>query len=326
MSTERKGMEIYVGLFLFMGMATIAVMVIVFGRVGEGFAKTYPLVVEFPNASGLVKDSDVLLAGARIGKVATQPKLIGSLYAVEVTLKIREEIQIPRTAQFLVGSSGLLGDRFVDVIPPLKFGPDDMAKPGENIKGTRAAGLDDLTQKGGVVMDQLSKELEDIQKITVQLHTGLLSDQNMKNLSEAFANLKTTSVNLSESTKKLEPIFAKADAAVDSAKGTMKTAESAAAEFKKTVEEFRKAAGGASKTMDSAKALVDSGKTLIDKANNGQGALGLLLSDRQTAENLRALIANSRRSGFIFYKDREPSASPQPESVPPQASKPKQRR
>ena len=316
MSTERKGIEIYVGLFLFIGLATIAVMVIVFGRVGEGFAKTYPLVVQFPNASGLVKDSDVLLAGARVGKVATSPKLIGSLAAVEVTLKIREDVRIPRKAQFVVGSSGLLGDRYVDVIPPEKFDRADLFEPGERIEGSRVAGLDDLTQKGGVVMDQLTKELEEIQKITTQLHSGLLSDQNMKNLSDTFANLKTTSTNLNESMKKLDPIMTKADAAVDSAKGTMKTTEDAAAEFKKTVEEFRKVATGAGKTMDSAKGLVDSGKALIDKANHGQGALGLLLSDRETAENLRALIANSRRSGFIFYKDREPKPEAAPTPIP----------
>jgi ABC-type transporter Mla subunit MlaD len=315
MSTERKGLEMYVGLFLFIGLATIAVMVIVFGRVNEGFAKTYPILVEFPNASGLVKGADVLLSGARIGKVITTPKLIGKLYAVEVTLKIREEVKVPRTAQFVVGSSGLLGDRYVDVIPPAKFDPKDMVEPGGKIVGTRVAGLDDLTQKGGEVMDQLKKELEDIQKITVQLHSGLLSEQNMQNLTETFAHLKTTSVNLSESMKKLDPIMTKADAAVDSAKGTMKTAEDAAGEFKKTVEEFRKVAGSASKTMDSAKGLVDSGKSLLDKANNGQGALGLLLSDRQTADNLRALITNMRRSGPVFYKDREPQV-PAPTPAP----------
>lgn len=310
MSTERKGLEIYVGLFFFVGLATIAVMVIVFGRVGEGLQKTYPIVVEFPNASGLIKDSYVLLSGAQIGKVATTPKLTGSMFAVEVTLNIRENVKLPKTARFLVGSSGLLGDRFVDVLPPETFDPNDMIEPNERIQGTRATGLDDLTQKGAVVMDQLNKELEDIQKITVQLHSGLLSDQNMKNLSDTFANLKTTSVNLSESMKKLDPIMTKADSAVDSAKGTMKTAEDAAAEFKKTVEQFRGVATSAGKTMDSAKGFVDSGKSLLDKANNGQGALGLLLSDRETADNLRALISNSRRSGFIFYKDREPKPEP----------------
>ena len=316
MSTERKGLEIYVGLFLFIGLATIAVMVIVFGRVGEGFVKTYPIVVEFPNASGLIKDSYVLLSGAQIGKVTTTPKLTGSMFAVEVTLNIHDDVKLPRDSRFLVGSSGLLGDRFVDVFPPEKFDPTKMIEPNDRIQGTRATGLDDLTakgavvmEKGAVVMDQLIKELEDIQKITVQLHSGLLSEQNMKNLTETFANLKTTSTGLNESMKKLDPIMAKADSAVDSAKGTMKTAEEAAAEFKKV-------AANADKTMDSAKGLVDSGKTLFDKANRGDGALGMLLSDRETADNLRALIANMRRSGVVFYKDREPKPVAAPTPIP----------
>ena len=316
MSTERKGLELYVGLFLFVGLATIAVMVIVFGRVGEGFTKTYPIVVEFPNASGLIKGSYVLLSGAQIGKVATTPKLTGSMFAVEVTLNIHEEVKLPKDSRFLVGSSGLLGDRFVDVFPPEQFDPNKMIAPNDRIQGTRATGLDDLTQKGAVVMDQLNKELEDIQKITVQLHSGLLSDQNMKNLTETFANLKTTSTNLNESMKKLDPIMTKADSAMDSAKGTMKTAEDAASEFRKTVVDFQKVATNAGKTMDSAKGLVESGKTLFDKANRGDGALGLLLSDRETAENLRALIANMRRSGVVFYKDREPKPAPAPTPIP----------
>jgi phospholipid/cholesterol/gamma-HCH transport system substrate-binding protein len=312
MSTERKGLEIYVGLFLFIGLAVIAIMVVTFGRVGRGLKKTYPIIVEFPNASGLIKDSDVLLSGARIGTVADNPKLIGKSFTVQVRLNIREDVKIPRKSAFLVGSSGLLGDRYVDVIPQPDFDPADVAQPGELIQGTRAAGLDDLTQKGGVVMDQLIKELEDIQKITVQLHQGLLSDQNLKNLSDTFANLKTTSVNLSTSSQKLDPIFTKADAAVDSAKSTMKTADEAAADLKKAVAELQRMAGSATKTIDSAKSLVDSGKSLLDKANNGQGALGLLLSDRETATNLRALISNMRRSGPVFYKDREPAATPKP--------------
>ena len=161
MSTERKGLELYVGLFLFVGLATIAVMVVVFGRVGEGFQKTYPIVVEFPNASGLIKDSYVLLSGAQIGKVATTPKLTGSKFAVEVTLNIRGNVKLPKKSRFFVGSSGLLGDRFVDVFPPEEFDPGQMIEPGERIKGMRATGLDDLTQKGGEVMDQLNKELQE---------------------------------------------------------------------------------------------------------------------------------------------------------------------
>ena len=38
--------------------------------------------------------------------------------------------------------------------------------------------------------------------------------------------------------------------------------------------------------------MVDTGTKVLQKADRGDGALGVLLSDRETAENLRALIAN----------------------------------
>jgi phospholipid/cholesterol/gamma-HCH transport system substrate-binding protein len=73
MSTERKGTELFVGLFLIIGFSVIAVMVVMFGRFGESLTKFYEITVEFPNASGLIKGADVLLAGRRIGHVAEAP-------------------------------------------------------------------------------------------------------------------------------------------------------------------------------------------------------------------------------------------------------------
>ena len=309
MSTERKGVEIYVGLFLLIGLATIAAMAVMFGRVGQGFEKYYPITVEFPNAGGLVKDSDVLLAGARIGHVAEAPTLVGRSYTVAVKLNIRDDVKIPRKSTFLVGSSGLLGDRFVDVVPQGNFDPTDVVEPNARIEGTRASGLDDLTQKGGVVMDQLIDEIEEMKKLTVRLNEGLLSDQNMKNLEETFANLKTTSANFHESSKKLDPVLVGAQSAVDSAKGTMKTVEGAASDLKTAIADYRKTAQAATDTITSA-------KSLLKKASEGDGALGTLISDRQTAENLRLFLANLKRSGPIFYRDR-PVPAPTPKPQPP---------
>ena len=304
MSTERKNVELFVGLFLLIGFSFIAVMVVTFGRVGQSFHSFYEITVQFPNASGLVKDSDVLLSGARIGHVAEPPRLVGSSYAVAVKLKIRDDIKIPLKSNFIVGSSGLLGDRYVDVIPQQNFDPTEVAQPGAVIEGTRAAGMDDLTQKGGVVMDQLIAELEEIKKLTVSINERLLSETNLKNLDETFANLRTTTANFTESSKKLETILANAQEAVDSAKGTMKTADKAAGDARQAIAEFRKTAEAATKTIDSARGLVDSGKVLMKKATSGEGALGTLISDRETAENLRVFLANLRRSGVLFYKNR----------------------
>ncbi len=311
MATGRKNVEVYVGLFVLIGFCFIAAMVVTFGKMGQTFSKFYSITVEFPNAGGLVKDSDVLLSGTRIGYVADVPSLTGHSYAARAKLNIRDDVKIPRKSTFLVGSSGLMGDRFVDVIPQQDFDPADIAQPGELIQGMRASGLDDLTSKGAVVMDQLIAELEEIKKMTAALNGNLLGPKNLKNLEETFANLKTTSANFSEGSQKLTPLLGHAQEVVDSAKGTMKTVDGAAGDLRGAIAEFKKTAETATKTIESAKGLVDSGKGLVKKASDGGGPLGTLISDRQAAEDLRVFLANLRRSGPIFYKNR-PVPTPAP--------------
>jgi ABC-type transporter Mla subunit MlaD len=306
MSTERKGTEIYVGLFLLIGFTFLAVMVIHFGRLGQGMTDFYQITVEFTNASGLVKGSDVLLSGAQIGHVATAPQLTGESYAVMVQLKIREDIQIPVAARFVVGSSGLLGDRFVDVQLKDKFDPAVVIQPNAVIRGTRAGGgLDELAEKGGDVMDQLSAELEAIQQMTKRLNEGVLHEQNLKNLEATFANLRATTESFKETAKGLDKIVSKAEVTVDSATKTMTTVDGAAADLRLALSDIRKMTDSADKTVKSA-------QVLMRKAAEGDGTLGALINDERMAQDLKALIGNLRRSGVLFYKDRTPRATPPP--------------
>jgi phospholipid/cholesterol/gamma-HCH transport system substrate-binding protein len=306
MSTERKGTEIYVGLFLLIGFSFLAVMVIHFGRLGQGMTDFYQISVEFPNASGLVKGSDVLLSGAQIGHVATAPELTGESYAVMVQLKIRENIKIPIASTFMVGSSGLLGDRFVDVQLRPKFDATAVIPPDAVIRGTRAGGgLNELTEKGGDVMDQLSAELETIQQMTQRLNEGLLHEQNLKNLEATFENLRASTESFKETAKGLDKIVSKAEMTVDSATKTMQTADGAAADLRLALEDIRKMTESADETVKSA-------QVLVKKASEGEGTLGALINDERMAQDLKALVGNLRRTGVLFYKDRTPRATPPP--------------
>ena len=65
-----KGLELRVGGFVLVGLGVLAALLVQFGRIGEGFQHYYGLLVKFPDASGLLKGSDVLLAGAKIGRVS----------------------------------------------------------------------------------------------------------------------------------------------------------------------------------------------------------------------------------------------------------------
>lgn len=303
MSTERKGTELFVGLFLLIGFAVIATMIVRFGRVGQGFQKLYPITVEFPNASGLVKGCNVLLAGAKVGTVTEAPGLTGHAYAVAAPMKISESVRIPRKATFVIRTSGMLGEAYVDVLPPSEFDPADFIRPGERVPGSRASGLDDLTAKGGKMMDTLNDEvlrkinmeLDEIQIATRSVNTRLLNEKNLKNLEETFANLKTMTAEFAQTSKDLDAVVTKTNEAVDSVAGDVRLA----------VGDFRK--------------MTDSANTLVRKATTGEGTLGTLVSDKETAENFKALIVNLRRSGMFFYKDR-PLPAP-PVSTPPPRSR-----
>ena len=74
-SQSEKTLELKVGAFVILGLAVLAGLVVQFGRVGEGFKTYYALTIRFPDASGLLKGSDVLLAGAKIGRVSGGPRL-----------------------------------------------------------------------------------------------------------------------------------------------------------------------------------------------------------------------------------------------------------
>jgi ABC-type transporter Mla subunit MlaD len=292
------------------GFGVVGALVVVFGRAGQGLEDVYPVRVRFPNASGLVKGSDVLLSGASIGVVTKAPTLVGSNYEVEVELKIRQAVHIPRSATFQIRSNGMLGDSYIDVVVPPTFDPKDFALPGELIVGKRTGGLDELTSKGSQMIDtlnseilrKLSSELDDIKTATARINNDLLDKQNLKNLSDTLVNLKSATEEFSKATRDLDLVVARGQETMDTAKGAMKTVDGAAGDLRLAIGDYRKVA--------------DSARLLLNKADTGEGPLGMLISDKQTAENLKALIANMRRSGVVFYKDRPVPASEPPAATP----------
>jgi ABC-type transporter Mla subunit MlaD len=311
MNENSRGAEWKVGLFLIIGIGIAAAMAFKFGKVGQGFKKYTTIVAEFPNASGLLKGANVYLSGARVGFTDDAPELIEGRYAVRVILKINAGIKIPRASSFTISSAGFLGDSFVSINPPPNPKPDDVLNDGDYVVGTRMEGLGDLTVKGGDVIDELKKRLSELESPIKDIKERVLSDKNLKAIEKTFGDLPEITSNLKGTTKGLDEVVNKAKTAADtvtstvnSAKGAVekldgvvKKVDEAAGELKGTLDEVKKAATSASKTLDSARAL-------LAGASAGRGALGMLLTDKETSENLKALIRNLKQHGILFYRDK----------------------
>ncbi len=245
----------------------LGALVVQFGRLGEGFKTYYALTIRFSDASGLLKGSDVLLAGARIGKVSGGPRLVREGNGVAVPLKIYDYVKIPDGSKFTVGSSGLLGDRFVSVTMPPGV-PTKFLQPDAYLNGTRETGIDDLTREGGALVGDLRGVVQKIDTTVTRLNDDMLSKETAANLRSSVAHLNEAMTAFAESSKKLGGVVDKADSAMDST---------------------RKAADDLQKVMSS--------------ATQGKGLLAALLTNQELANDLRALVSNLREHGILFYRD-----------------------
>ena len=278
---SEKGLELKVGAFVLVGLGVLAVLLVQFGRLGEGFQSYYQLLIKFPDASGLLKGSDVLLAGAKIGHVSGGPRLAPSGQGVEVPVRIFGFVKIPAGSRFTVGSSGLLGDRFVAVTAPQRMTEEFIPK-NSVIEGTRETGLDDLTKEGGALVDDLRKAVQNANDAIEHLNKDALSQTNLDNLKSAMENLNTATTALAASTQKVDGVLDKASEAMDSTK--------------KAADELPAAIADARKTIQAA-------TEVIQKASTGKGALATLLSNQEFANDLKALVSNLRAHGILFYRD-----------------------
>lgn len=304
MEQRGKGLEFKVGLFVFVGLAVLAALVVQFGRVNEGFKTYYDLTIQFPNASGLLKGSDVLLAGAKIGRVSGGPSLKPGKEGVFVPLRIFDYVKIPAGSKFTVGSSGLLGDRFVDVQPPAGQ-PKDFLRPGAQVAGTRETGMDDLTREGGHLVKDLRGTVKNIDGMFTRLNQEALSPENMQSLKSTLEKLNETSGTLAESSKKIEGVLEKAEA-------TMASSKEAADSLQKMIADGR--------------ATLDEVGRLVREARTGDGLLGTLLGDEEMAKDVRALISNLRAHGVLFYRDSVRKAEERAERAQPQTEPTPRRR
>jgi phospholipid/cholesterol/gamma-HCH transport system substrate-binding protein len=295
MNEQDRGLELKVGIFVAVGLAILAALVVQFGRLGEGFKSYYGLTVHFADASGLLKSSDVLMGGAKVGQVGGAPRLVTVGRGVDVPLRIYDFVKIPAGSAINVGSSGLLGDRFVAISPPAGI-PKAYLAHGARVEGAREKGLDDLTKEGGALIKDLRGTVAKIDTAVDRLNEQALSKTNMEILHQTFDNLSKTSAALSESSQKIDGVIEKAD-------GTMGSTKEAADKIQKAVDDARK--------------TIQSAGRIMNEATAGDGLLAMLLTNKEVANDLRALISNLRQHGVLFYRDSAANLRPPPENTPP---------
>jgi phospholipid/cholesterol/gamma-HCH transport system substrate-binding protein len=104
-------------------------------------ASGYQLVARFDKVDGLERGSDVRISGINVGTVTDQ-SLDPETYRAEVRFSLREDIQLPADTSAAVVSNGLLGGKYLALVPG---GDIEMLGPGGEVTLTQSAvNLEDL--------------------------------------------------------------------------------------------------------------------------------------------------------------------------------------
>lgn len=221
-----------------------------------------------PNAGGLVKNSAVRSAGIPVG-VIKDIRLQDGMARVDITIK--SEVPLTTSASIEVKAQGILGDKHVEVYPGSPTDPP--LEDNSQILNIKDGGsLDNLMTQVSEVTTSLKEVAKNLKEATsedgTRAHILGRIVQNIETLTGDLAQMTTQNKdkigdivdNLQDVTASLQDVMT--DESDSGLKATW------------------------ARLSNSVKNLDD----ITTRINKGEGALGKLISDEQTSENLTSAI------------------------------------
>lgn len=292
--------DVIVGLFVILGLGALGWMIFKFGDLPSAVSRvrSFQVMVQFPTAPGVQKDTPVRFCGYQIGRVTEvmPPRVMEDLndgrryHQTEVVLSIDKNYQdIPASVEAKLMTRGL-GSSYIE----LKIDPEAeaVALPDPNGATTNVLKHGVLLQGSTGMTSEFFPE-ESQEKLTklvdgigafIRNANDIVGDPNAKR------NVKDTLAHMADATAQVTIAMKKATEVMENAE--------------KTLDEFRTLAATGTETLTSvegkADVLVTSlvhtsgeiGKAIaqlrlaMEKINQGQGTAGRLVNDARLYEKL----------------------------------------
>ena len=296
--SDRK-LQAQVG-FLFLLSIIVVVMGILWFKEFKVGGRTYPLAVEFPTTSGLVRGDPVEVKGVPSGKVEAIRFEEGLAL---VFLQLDRGVVLYNDARFNIESVGLMGEKAVTILPGTRRAGE--ISPGSIPKGEYHGGVSELmTGVGGALetfermanrldsllvgfdrpkQDQVGRTLDNLERATRDLAT--LLEENRNEISRSVRTMGDAMEDLHAMLDGREESFGQA---LDGARGTTARLDSTLVNLNRTV--IR---------MDS----------ILVRVQSGEGTLGRVIEDQAlydqfvaTLGDAKALLQDVRENPKRYFK------------------------
>ncbi len=303
--------ETKIGLF-----AIITIALAIWGyKYLRGFnvlASSTTLYSVYERVDGLRVSTPVRINGLQVGLVADFGQVDGDLNKIKVTLNLNKGISVPKNTSAELVSASLMGGSEVHLVYTDNCSGADCAQDGDYIEGVTKSLLGSFTtpEEMKVYMDVLSKGLNSV----IDTLNERLSQSG--ELNNSIADAKAILANLNAATGKIDRLMAGSSASIE---GSLKNVESITGNLKDNNEkittilanveklsndlgkvnmnELSKDVQGTMKQLQttlasSDQAINDLGVLLKNLNEGGEGAVAMLLHDKEFADNLQLTVKN----------------------------------
>jgi phospholipid/cholesterol/gamma-HCH transport system substrate-binding protein len=287
---DKKRLETKVGLFVFIGMVLLAVLLIQFSK-GTSFVHgTYQLRLHARNVGGLKTRASVLMSGVQVGSVATI-ELAPDGKSVTIFLKIFKDQIIRSDARFVIEASGFLGDQYVAIMPNENQG--DVLTNNAPVDCEEPFNLQEVARSAAGFIQRIDETTKKLDAAVVDVRRLLLNEQTLTNLASTVVDLRTASERAIVTVNGF-------DAMISSNAPTVTLAVSNAYAFSGDLREF---SGGLNQILATNSASLSASlknievstaaiKSILEDVQAGRGLAGTLLHNDDVATNVADIARN----------------------------------
>ena len=333
---NQRVLNFRVGLFVLITLSLF--VLILFFLTGEQrfYEKSYTLTTSFTNTAGLIKGAAVRLSGVRIGAVTDiefTPNPVGDK-VIMVRMKISRDgmSRINPDAKATIRTEGLLGDKFIEVIPgvekPMAKLPDSL-----DIESQTPIEFASIIGQSGDLLANIISISESLDKIV----KAFGQEENINNISKTLASLRASSEAIqknleaiehndgilntmiygekNKSGKSDENALIKLNKAVtkldnmlnqiDKGDGTLHDLvynKELSSDINSTVANLKNATAnlnGQDGVITELKETMSNFREISEMLRGGEGTLGALLIDPSVYDSLKGILGEAERSRFV---------------------------
>lgn len=248
----------------------------------------YVLKARFKSVEGVVKDSQVQMAGIRIGKVREiqyDPESGKAVVAMEINDTYKNAI--PEGSRISLKTKGILGDKYV-VIKPGKPNARKL-KPGEEFETVQEA---PDTEK---VLENMSVVAQDLQVLTKEARKQVIDDKGSKKVDNIITNADSVFSDLKDLLGRNKDRINRTIENTDSAASDLsQMAGQNKEKINRTVDQMEKFSKGMDKTTEKFGRAATEIEMLTTGIRSGKGSLGKLVVDETLYRDAQFLMKDLR--------------------------------